>query len=299
LLFLLNLRTLFDDLVYVIYDNACAVARHLRKRQRSSPPADPEDVAWKWLLALKWVIDRLHFCYHRACRDETSSWYVPGVDPAEHSTLEGVDTEAAEQIFHVANRWQVVLSNAHPVHEELLLLIFARDHNRRHSCNVAAEKYRAAQARQSSAKSSAGCAAKSTAGSAADPLEEGACDMPVHVRRRKTPKVVSATCEEAAPVKLPVSASASSHSALELAVVQEPPQPFGMAKSELHSRYVWVNTRTKTVHHTVLFSSVTAGCGYFFGQSTRPRLLQKVDVDGCFTCGTCYGQRSPIHSDGA
>jgi hypothetical protein len=53
LLFLLNLRTLFEDLVYVIYDNACAVVRHLRKRLRESPPADPDDAAWKWLMAFK------------------------------------------------------------------------------------------------------------------------------------------------------------------------------------------------------------------------------------------------------
>jgi hypothetical protein len=108
LLFLLTLRSLFPDLAYVIYDNACAVVRHLRRRQRESPPASLDNAAWKWLLSLQWVIDRLHFCYHRSCKDKDSAWFVAGVDAAEHPILDGVDTEAAEQIFSVANRWQVV-----------------------------------------------------------------------------------------------------------------------------------------------------------------------------------------------
>eukprot|EP00959_Pyramimonas_sp_CCMP1952_P448253 9386262-Pyramimonas_sp.AAC.1 len=131
LLFLLATRELFLDLAYVIYDNACAVARHLRKRQREGPPSDPDAPGWTWLLGLQWIIDRLHFTYHKSCRDKTSPYFVPGVDADDYPSLKGVDTEAVEQLFHVANRWQVVLSGAHPVHEELLLLIFARDHNRR------------------------------------------------------------------------------------------------------------------------------------------------------------------------
>ena len=32
------------------------------------------------------------------------------VDPAEHPTMHGVDTEAAEQVFHIADRQQVILA---------------------------------------------------------------------------------------------------------------------------------------------------------------------------------------------
>ena len=31
------------------------------------------------------------------------------MDPHMHKELIGVDTEAAEQIFHIANRWQIVV----------------------------------------------------------------------------------------------------------------------------------------------------------------------------------------------
>ncbi len=82
---------------WVIYDNACAVVRMLRRRRGD---------AWAKLQNLHWVIDRLHFHYHKACQDPSSSWHVPGVDPYAFRELRGVDTEAAEQVFSLASRWQ-------------------------------------------------------------------------------------------------------------------------------------------------------------------------------------------------
>lgn len=289
LIFICALRSLFSGLMYVIYDNACAVKRHLRKHQRDSPPGDSDNVTWKWLLALRWVIDRLHLTYHKACRDRSSSWFVEGVDPIEHPVLKGVDTEAAEQIFHVAERWQVVLSNAHPIHEELLLLVFAREHNKRHSCCAAAEKYRAAQ-RQFH---------PSDASRLSDPKPErapsdevGLCELPGAARRHKRRKAILACCESQKAV------SVSAGSASSAAVSEQNPAAgdLRMSKSDLHSRYVWVNVKSKKIHHVVLHNSVTAGCGYFFGQSVKPRLLTRVDVDGYFTCGTCYNLVARVYS---
>ena len=91
---------------------------------------------------LKWVIDRLHFTYHRGCRNPQSGYYVDGVAPADHPELKGIDTEAAEQTFHIANRWQTILSNSAPVHQEIFLLLFARAHNKHHSCDAAIKKYK-------------------------------------------------------------------------------------------------------------------------------------------------------------
>ena len=88
-------------LQYVIYDNACAVVRMLRKRGGA---------CWNILKQLKWVIDRLHFKSHTACKDASSSWYVPDVNPNQYHQLQGVDTEAAEQIFSLASRWQAGFS---------------------------------------------------------------------------------------------------------------------------------------------------------------------------------------------
>eukprot|EP00974_Lingulodinium_polyedra_P073858 7153043-Lingulodinium_polyedra.AAC.1 len=76
---------------------------------------------WRTLQSLVWAIDRLHFTYHSGCRDAASPWYVPGVDPGSHPELRGVDTEAAEQIFHIASRWQIILSSTSPAHQELFM----------------------------------------------------------------------------------------------------------------------------------------------------------------------------------
>jgi hypothetical protein len=122
---------------YVVYDNACGVVRHLNKQIRERTLSPVVLAAWQVMASLKWVIDRLHWTYHRGCRDSKSGWYVPGVDPAGHPSLLGIDTEGAEQVFHIATRWQAVLSNTSPVHQELFLLVFAWQHNKHHSCTAA------------------------------------------------------------------------------------------------------------------------------------------------------------------
>ena len=48
--------------------------------------------------------------YHKSCHERTSALYVPGVDADDHPCLKGVDTEAAEQFFSVAERRQIVLT---------------------------------------------------------------------------------------------------------------------------------------------------------------------------------------------
>ena len=93
-------------------DNACAVVRHLNKQAREMSAASQDNAKWRWLRSLLWLIDRLHFSYHIACQDESSSYSVPGVNPYGYPALEGIDSEAAEQVFHVANRWQTVVSLA-------------------------------------------------------------------------------------------------------------------------------------------------------------------------------------------
>ena len=94
-----QLLRMIPDLSHIIYDNACGAARSLRKRLSSLRSGTQPAQSWAKLHALHWVIDRLHLRYHTACRQPHGSWHVPGVDPAEHPRLHGVDTEAAEQIF--------------------------------------------------------------------------------------------------------------------------------------------------------------------------------------------------------
>ena len=65
LIFVSFLLGLIRDLQFVLYDNACGMVRHMRKqllvRQFAQSVAD----WWNKLAALKWVIDRLHWTYHR------------------------------------------------------------------------------------------------------------------------------------------------------------------------------------------------------------------------------------------
>lgn len=115
-----DLLMLVGNLAYVIYDNACGAARSIRKRMKECHGIGVHE-AWKQLSSLHWVVDRLHLRYHSACRCPDSAWFVPGVDPADHPTLLGIDTEAAEQVFHIASRWQIMLSYAAPTHQDTWL----------------------------------------------------------------------------------------------------------------------------------------------------------------------------------
>ena len=187
-----------------------------------------------------------------------------------------------------------VLSNAHPVHEELLLLVFARDHNKRHCCSVAAEKYRAGQARGEKVKVRA--APTPASGSQLSTADgEVACAMPKHGRRGRKRQALSSTCGGHAPQDLSVAASTVSVDASAAIALPGTAVNQGIAKADLHSTHVWIHPQRKTVHHAVLRDSVSAGCGYFFGQSQKPQLLDKADVVGRWACGSCYGWRAKIH----
>ena len=94
---------------------------------------------------------------------------------------------------HVANRWQSVLINAHPIHEELLLLIFARDHNRRHSCGEAADKYKDAQ-RSGIAKRSKRLPSANANVSAMQPQEDDDLPCSSSQKRQKQRKRVHEAC---------------------------------------------------------------------------------------------------------
>ena len=59
LMFLLSTRELFPCLKYAIYDNACAVVRHLRSQGRECAPVRPSRQAWKLLRQIQWAIDWL------------------------------------------------------------------------------------------------------------------------------------------------------------------------------------------------------------------------------------------------
>ena len=127
----------------VLYDNACGIRRFMKRRiERFQEAGVPVPACWLAVAALMWVIDRLHYRYHRGCRVE-GKWKVDGVSPAEYDCLRGVNTQANEQVFSMIDRWSKTLNATAPTHHHLLLLLFAHDHNKRINPDTAFKRYEA------------------------------------------------------------------------------------------------------------------------------------------------------------
>jgi hypothetical protein len=288
----LALLALFGDLGFVLYDNACSVVRHLRKQLADRGRQGQDVNGWAALLALKWAIDRLHWGYHRACKKPGTGWFVPNISPHEHPELRGADTEAAEQVFHIANRWQTVLSNSAPVHQELFMLFFAHDHNSRHLCSDAWRKYSVSQ--------KAGEAGQSAPAYTGDEVLCHACDLPAPAPKRK--KIISACAENSETA----CAAASSSSSAVAGVAQEPvpvagsaekkADGFGCAQKDIASLnvdFVVVNEGSRTVHAVVLLRDVYSRCSWSFqGRSRAVPVANLEHTQGLYTCGTCFGARA-------
>ena len=86
---------------YVIYDDACHLARFVRNRARSSPRS-----VLCQLAAATYVIDRFHRWNHTACVQETSRHYLPEVKIERHAVLADLNTSWSESW----NAWLDVLT---------------------------------------------------------------------------------------------------------------------------------------------------------------------------------------------
>ena len=271
-----HLLTLFTALAFIIYDNACGAARTVRKRVRDGGLPVAVQQAWQRLAALNWVVDRLHLRYHSACRQPSSPWFVPAVDPAAHPDLHGIDTEAAEQVFHIASRWQIVLSYAAPTHQELFLLLFAREHNVRHSCAKAWTTYCQAQLRPSAAP----LLAASSSGAHGD----GACSVPKPVKKRKRQPTVHCQEEPAASTETLAQPSEKQKSDAELQLTSASPDD-----------QVVVNQNSSTVHAISDISTVETRCGWRFDATgQRPQRAKVLKDATLFCCGSCFAARVPF-----
>ncbi|CAK9089942.1 Uncharacterized protein (Fragment), partial [Durusdinium trenchii] len=81
-------------LQYVIYDNACALARFARHplRKERTPTAAA-------LAALTYVLDGFHAQNHTSCLDESHPLYTPEVQRAQHAALQGLNTQTEVDEF--------------------------------------------------------------------------------------------------------------------------------------------------------------------------------------------------------
>ena len=186
--------------------------------------------------------------------------------------LAGVDTEGAEQVFHIANRWQANLSNAHPVHFELEMLLFSDEHNTRHQCAVAYQKYLAKQGVPFTLPDRV----LQRSGQAEDREE---CQIPVphdaqrqRVKRQKkkfmTPNVLGACdlpdcCGNNSDEALAEDSSTSSQAVLETqpADAEQPDEP---GTSLLTTEKVVLNKHSRTVHLVTctVKNTVQVKCSY-------------------------------------
>jgi hypothetical protein len=290
ILFVWHVLSYLRTVEWVIYDFACGILRHIRVQMRKRQ-GTASHAAWGKLMALKWVIDRLHFGKgHTACKDEKSTYFEPSVNPYACDELVGIDTEAAEQIFHVANRWQANLSNSHPVHFELQLLLLSNEHNERNRCDIAYKVYLEKQA--------AGETQRCVVAKAVGEKEEGPCSEGVVRKRRKLPSKGcgepsgdDAVNREAQPAMRELSAGTSSS-----ASADAPPASMdSVGRDFLACEHVCVNLGhgSKTVHKVMAYGRVWihTKCSYVPAWGTKPVPLQSLTGVGLYTCGTCCGSR--------
>lgn len=278
-IFVWSLLLAFPQLEYVLYDNACGMVRHLKKVLREKKYATDCGANWERLALLAWVIDRLHFTYHKCWRDPKSPWFVEHVNPDDHQKLLGVDTEGAEQIFHIANRWQLILSNSSPVHQELFLLVFARAHNKNHSCVAAIEKYLNAQKRGYASARRDGKTRFCTSGSTCDSSCES-CVPPKKIHRARK-KVIPP--DESLPSSNQVEQRPEAPDELVVNNADDPRQE--------PTSYAVLNGRSKTVHAVLHSFDVYSVCSWSFQNQAKTQVKETMRGKGYFLCGTCYGER--------
>ena len=302
-LFVHMVQQYLRDIAYVVYDYACGVRRFLRPKVEARA-GSPEAREWQKLWSLQWLVDRLHFAGHTGCRNPESSFYDPDVNPhaakllwaaflgfllcffvlrepwlqpatQASPKLRGVDTEAAEQIFHVANRWQGNLSAAHQVHFELQMFLFCHEHNERQCCSKALSIYRRQQARTAVAEPCPN-------------LTSGGCceaDRPRKARRAVPPlpscssgDVVSAA---SSPVRAPCAEAAT------------------LVRADLDSELVLVNWASRTVHAVVAVipKVVRVRCSWTPPYGARAVRVEQLDGEDLFSCGGCFQSRMLLQLD--
>lgn len=109
---------------YILYDNACALARYARHPLRATRTA-----AAIALAGLTYVLDSFHAANHTACLDSTSPYYLPEVSRERHAALRGVNSQTAEQFFSWVDPFVRFVVNMTPAVFEVFLLLVTHFYN--------------------------------------------------------------------------------------------------------------------------------------------------------------------------
>ena len=112
------------DVQFVVYDNACMLARFVRNRaarRRGRGSSTLQQLASE----CNYVLDRFHARNHRACLNPQHALYLPEVDIARHPTLAALNTSQNEQWNNWLGHFSHTLRHMHFRTMELYLLLVA------------------------------------------------------------------------------------------------------------------------------------------------------------------------------
>ena len=186
------------------------------------------------------------------------------------------------------------MSNCHPVHFHLQLLLFCNDHNERNRCDRATKTYLSKQAAPV-------LPAPEVPVSEASELDV-ACVQQPRTKRQKS-RFMTVGCGEAcnhahgdAGVGSMASEGTSASSAPAIAEV---PLRDGVGRDFLACDFVCPNVATMTVHIVVCSGRgwISTKCSYVPPWGTRPLPIEKLMGTSWYACGTCCGRRQLLLLD--
>ena len=105
---------------YVVYDNACALAHHVRQRFRVRQTSVSTQISH-----LLFILDRWHKQNHTACLNPDAPLFTPEVDINHYPDLKDLNTEINEQINSWLMRFGGASLNMHPLTFRIFVLLLA------------------------------------------------------------------------------------------------------------------------------------------------------------------------------
>jgi hypothetical protein len=108
------------SLTYIVYDNACMLARFVRNRARVTVLGVLQQLA-----ALVYIIDRYHKSNHRACLNPQHRLYSPEVDIDRYPDLKHLNTSLNEQWNSWLDIFAPTARHMHPVSFQIYILLLA------------------------------------------------------------------------------------------------------------------------------------------------------------------------------
>ena len=215
----------------------------------------------------------------------------------------------AEQVFHVAERWESILGWTAPVHFQIFLLLFAQYWNDHHDCAPAFARWSTAQRSSEASCSPRPCTPPNVAASAEN-FASDPCVLPVVKRSRTNQVIAPAVCPPAPPCSSASAAASSSASGTgAVGCASVPVSTLGGTSADdtlagigrqfvplEDDELVLFNPGSSTVHRVSSpIPPVATRCGWRPSSAHRSLcvrdLREEAGVGNLQVCGTCCGER--------